>query len=131
MSLLVADIVAKVFFGWSTKILKTADALRARRREGPHRFIQKRAPAFVLAPENLAAAAASKNRPSRDFRGRPIFDFCNNIGTFRTWRDVRLESAFGGKAENIYSERVFRLLTTHRRHRPRNFAVMHNTTLVL
>ena len=32
-------------------------------------------------------------------------------GTFRTWRDVRPESAFGGKAENIYSERVFRLLT--------------------
>jgi hypothetical protein len=24
-------------------------------------------------------------------------------GTFRTWRDVRLESAFGTKAENIYS----------------------------
>src|SRR5258705_8623885 len=32
-------------------------------------------------------------------------------GTKRTWRDVRHESAFGGKAENIYSERVFRLLT--------------------
>jgi len=53
MSLLVADIVAKVFFGWSTKILKTADALRARRREGPHRFIQKRPPAFVLAQRTL------------------------------------------------------------------------------
>src|SRR5258708_11919597 len=35
----------------------------------------------------------------------------SEIGTFRTWRDVRPESAFGGKAENIYSERVFRLLT--------------------
>ncbi len=33
------------------------------------------------------------------------------VGTKRTWRDVRHESAFGGKAENIYSERVFRLLT--------------------
>src|SRR5258706_13755934 len=32
-------------------------------------------------------------------------------GTKRTWRDVRHESAFGGKAENIYSARVFRLLT--------------------
>src|SRR5260221_14641600 len=32
-------------------------------------------------------------------------------GTKRTWRDVRHESAFGGKAENIYSERVFRLFT--------------------
>src|SRR5258706_1603606 len=36
-------------------------------------------------------------------------------GTFRTWRDVRHESAFGGKAENIYSARVFRLLTHNRR----------------
>src|SRR5260370_15564142 len=35
----------------------------------------------------------------------------SGIGTKRTWRDVRHESAFGGKAENIYSERVFRLLT--------------------
>jgi hypothetical protein len=52
--------VEKVFFGWSTKILKTADALRARRPEDPHRFIQKRPPAFVLAPEYLAAAAVSK-----------------------------------------------------------------------
>jgi len=33
-------------------------------------------------------------------------------GTKRTSPDVRPESAFGGKAENIYSERVFRLLTT-------------------
>jgi hypothetical protein len=32
-------------------------------------------------------------------------------GTFRTWRDVRLESAFGSKAEDICSQRVFRLLT--------------------
>src|SRR6266403_6287109 len=38
------------------------------------------------------------------------------IGTKRTWRDVRHESAFGGKAENIYSERVFRLLTQKRHH---------------
>ena len=36
-------------------------------------------------------------------------------GTKRTWSDVRVESAFGGKAENIYSERVFRLLTHLRR----------------
>jgi hypothetical protein len=25
--------------------------------------------------------------------------FTSEIGTFRTWRDVRLESAFGGAAE--------------------------------
>src|SRR5258706_16033035 len=28
-------------------------------------------------------------------------------GTFRTWRNVRFESAFGSKAENICSQRVF------------------------
>src|SRR5258706_16154792 len=59
---LLADIVAKVFFGGSTKILKTADAFRVWRHEGPHRFIPKRPPTFVLAPESLAAAGASKNR---------------------------------------------------------------------
>jgi hypothetical protein len=30
--------------------------------EGPHRFIPKRPPTFVLSPESLAAAGASKNR---------------------------------------------------------------------
>src|SRR5260370_561158 len=34
MSLLLADIVAKVFLGWRTKILRAADAFYARRREG-------------------------------------------------------------------------------------------------
>src|SRR5580692_9224997 len=81
-----ADIVAKVFFGRSAKILKTADALRALRREGPHRFIPKQPPTFVLAPESLAAAGASKNPPWRDFRRRSIFDFCNNICQKRTPR---------------------------------------------
>src|SRR5467141_4053104 len=33
------------------------------------------------------------------------------IGTFRTWPDVRLESAFGGRADVICSERVFPVLT--------------------
>jgi hypothetical protein len=75
-----ADIVAKVFFGRSTKVLKTVDALRARRLEGPHRFIPKRPPAFVLASESIAAARVSKNQLSRDFRRHSIFDFCNNIG---------------------------------------------------
>ena len=36
----VADIVAKVFLGWRTKILIAADALYVRQREGPYRFIQ-------------------------------------------------------------------------------------------
>jgi hypothetical protein len=73
------DAVEKVFFGWSTKSSKTADALRARRPEDSHRFIQKRPPAFVLAPEYLAAAAGSNTRLSRDFRCLSIFDFFDSI----------------------------------------------------
>jgi hypothetical protein len=73
-------VLKKSFSGGRTKNLRTADAVRARRREGPHRFIRKRPPAFVSAPENLADAAVSNNRLSRDFQGRSIFDFCNSIG---------------------------------------------------
>src|SRR6266403_1571308 len=36
------------------------------------------------------------------------------VGTNRTWRDVRLESAFGGRADVICSERVFPVLTPER-----------------
>ena len=39
----------------------------------------------------------SKNAPA--VPRRRYADFCNKIGTKRTWRDVRLESDFGGKAE--------------------------------
>jgi hypothetical protein len=35
-------------------------------------------------------------------------------GTFQTSSDVRLESGFGGKAEDMGSHRVFRLLTQMR-----------------
>src|ERR1035437_1707414 len=78
-----ADSVEKVFFGRRTKILKTADAFRARRREGPHHFIQKRPPVFVSAVEGFVAVAASKNRLLRDFRGCSIFDFFNTVGHCR------------------------------------------------
>src|SRR5476649_1339494 len=52
-------------------------------------------------------ASTSGNHCSR----KPSTDFCNKIGTSRTWRDVCLESAIGGKADSMCSERVFRLLT--------------------
>src|SRR6476660_6524767 len=41
-SLHLADSVAKVFFGWRRKFLRTADAFCAWGREGPHWFTQKR-----------------------------------------------------------------------------------------
>src|SRR6478752_2991261 len=62
-----ADIVAKVFLGWRTKILRAADASSARRREGPYRFIQNRSRASVVALKSDAAAEKSKDRLSRDF----------------------------------------------------------------
>ena len=74
-----ADIVAKVFSGWRTKILRAADASNAWRREGPYRFIQNRSRTSVVALKSDAAAEKSKDQLSRDFPGRSIFDFCNNI----------------------------------------------------
>src|SRR6476620_9757785 len=62
-----ADIVAKVFLGWRTKILRAADASSARRREGPYRFIQNRSRTSVVALKSDAAAEKSKDRLSRDF----------------------------------------------------------------
>jgi hypothetical protein len=79
-----ADIVAKVFLGWRTKILRAADALYVRQREGPYRFIQNRSRASAVALKSDAAAEKSKDQLSRDFPGRSIFDFCNNICQKRT-----------------------------------------------
>src|SRR3954467_15938867 len=64
MSLLLADIVAKVFLGWRTKILRATDAFSARRREGPYRFIQNRSRTSVV-PQKSGPAAES---PKIDFR---------------------------------------------------------------
>src|SRR6476660_5139950 len=61
------DIVAKVFLGCRTKILRTADAFCARRREGPHRLIQNRSRTSVVALKGDAAAERSKDQLSRDF----------------------------------------------------------------
>jgi hypothetical protein len=63
----------------TTKISWTADAFRTRRYEGPHRFTQKRPRTFVSSLQGFAAGGMSKNRLSRDFRGRSNFDFFNSI----------------------------------------------------
>jgi hypothetical protein len=67
MSPLLADIVAKVFLGCRRKILRTAGAFYARRREGPYHFIQNRSWISVRALKSEAAAGKSKDRLSRDF----------------------------------------------------------------
>jgi hypothetical protein len=76
---LLADIVAKVFLGGRTKFLRAADAFYERRREGPYRFIQNRPGTSVVALKSDTAAEKAKDQLSRDFSGRSIFDFCNNI----------------------------------------------------
>ena len=62
-----ADIVAKLFLGWRTKILKSADAFYARRREGPYRFIQNRSRTSVVALKSDRAAEKPKDQLSREF----------------------------------------------------------------
>ena len=62
-----ADIFAKIFLGWRTKILKAADAFCARRHEGPHRFIQNRSRISAVALNSDAVGENSKDQLSRDF----------------------------------------------------------------
>src|SRR5258705_13837157 len=88
-----------VFLGSRTKILRAADAFYARRREGPYRFIQNRSRTSVVALKSDAAAEKSKDQLSRDFPGRSIFDFCNNICQKRTqvgWFSPDLVKSFPG-----------------------------------
>jgi hypothetical protein len=95
----VADIVEKVFLGRRTKIPRATDAFSAWRSEGPHRFIQNRLRASVVALESDAAAKKSKNQLSRDFQGCSIFDFCNNIGTKLTFAANAGMPAFGSTVD--------------------------------
>jgi hypothetical protein len=73
------DIVAKVYLGSSTKILRATEAFYARRREGPYRFIQNRSRTSVVTLKSDTAAEKPKDQLWRDFQGCSIFDFCNNI----------------------------------------------------
>ena len=67
LGLLLADIVAKVFSGERSKILRPVDALHVPRREGPYRFIQNRSRNPVVALKGDAAVERSKDRLSREF----------------------------------------------------------------
>jgi hypothetical protein len=64
-----ADFVAKVFLGCRTKILRTADAFCARRREGPYRFIQNRSRTSVAALKSDAATEKAKDQFLAGFLG--------------------------------------------------------------
>jgi hypothetical protein len=65
----------------------------------PYRFIQNRPGTSIVALKSVTAAEESKDQLSRDFSGRSIFDFCNNIGTKRTCRANLTMSVDGGKTD--------------------------------
>src|SRR6478736_1574612 len=79
----------------------------------PYRFIPNRSRISVVALKSDAAAEKPKDQLSRDFLGCSIFDFCNNIGTFRTWRDVRPESDFGAVRSAYDPQRTWPSLGRH------------------
>jgi hypothetical protein len=73
------DTVEKVFLGRWPKFSRAADALRARRCEGPRRVPEKRPRPFVSALRRIPTVELSKDQHLRDFWGRSIFDFFNSI----------------------------------------------------
>ena len=79
-----ADTVEKVFLGRWPKFSRAADALRARRCEGPRRVPEKRPRPFVSALRRIPTVELSKDQHLRDFWGRSIFDFFNSICQNRT-----------------------------------------------
>jgi hypothetical protein len=62
----------------------------------PYCLTQDRPRTLVAALQSAAAAERSNNQHSRDFRSSSIFDFCNSIGTKRTYRVRSVMSAFRG-----------------------------------
>ena len=63
----------------------------------PHRFAQKRPRTSVSALRSFAAVERSKNRLSRDFPSRSIFDFCNSIGGAKRTFGLRNSSLVSGE----------------------------------
>jgi len=91
--------VAKVFLGCRTKVLRATGAFCAGQCEGPYRLIQNPSWTSVVALKSDTAAEKPKDQLSRDFPGRSVFDFCNNIGTNRTSSDVRYSVANGAQPD--------------------------------
>jgi len=65
--------------GFRTKFLEPLMRFTSGDMREPYRFIQNRAGISVVALKSSTAAEKSKDQLSRDFPGRSIFDFCNNI----------------------------------------------------
>jgi hypothetical protein len=102
--LLCANIVEKVLLGRRTKILMTTEAFFSLRREGPYRFSEKRPRSFVSALEKIAAAETSNNLHLRDFWGRSIFDFFNNIRQQRSFHNPSFRESESGRGHGFAPE---------------------------
>jgi hypothetical protein len=72
--------------------------------------------AIIIVGETSLEDHSERSRLRAAFSLSPTVTAMSVPGTKRTWRDVRVESAIGGKADSMCSERVFRLLT-HLGHR--------------
>src|SRR5258707_9973616 len=67
-----------------TKFVKTADAFRTPRREGPQTPFTKRPRTFLSPLASITAVETSKHRLSREFGSLSIFDF----STYRRKADI-------------------------------------------
>ena len=94
-----ADSVAKVFLRHGSQILRGVGAAIEQRCGGPRRHTPNSQAILAAGLRLYRAAIVACFVLWREFSSCGFWDFCNTIGTFRTWHDVRLESAFGGIAE--------------------------------
>ena len=81
---MVPILLQKSFWGDKQNFLEPLMRFASGDSERPHRFIQNRPGTSVVALKSDTAAEKSRDQLSRDFPGRSIFDFCNNICHFRT-----------------------------------------------
>jgi hypothetical protein len=72
-------LLQKSFWGGERKFSEPLMRFTRGNVRGPYRFIQNRSRIFVVALKSNASAEKSKDQLSRDFSGRSIFEFCNNI----------------------------------------------------
>src|SRR5260370_42243283 len=123
-----ADIVAKVPKGGGANFPPNNKTSNNRRSIGLQTRYQTRLCVLRLATRSPASLFNRCTYGSENLSPTSQKDFCNKIGTERTWRSSRCMSVIGATADDICSPRVFRLLT-HLRHWYRNSKTSANRCL--
>jgi len=103
-----ADSVAKVFLRHVSQILRGVGAAIEQRCGGPRRHTPNSQAILAAGLLLYRAAIVACFVLWREFSSCGFWDFCNSIGTKRTWRDVRLESVNRFKADIPPQGRDFR-----------------------